>query len=189
MGENNGEIAISKRTRSPHFLVKPVTAFVCWSCHSYHLSFFPSLSLSLSYLISKFRRDSLFPTPFYPLDSFLGSSGGYYVDCLCRVLDDKVAQLFCLRGQTRLSASTFSAHLDHVRRRNDCRRWSGQCLATCFTKVIHAAWIGTPLLIEWRLTEATVVSRNGARGKRDAGFHGQASFLSCVINLVNTSEC
>ncbi|PLN81578.1 transmembrane amino acid transporter protein-domain-containing protein [Aspergillus taichungensis] len=34
--------------------------------------------------------------------------------------------------------------------------------------------------------EVTVVSRNGVRGKRDAGFHGQASFLSCVINLVNT---
>lgn len=30
--------------------------------------------------------------------------------------------------------------------------------------------------------------RRGIRGKRDPGFHGQASWISCVINLVNTSE-
>ncbi|OGM42474.1 amino acid transporter [Aspergillus bombycis] len=28
--------------------------------------------------------------------------------------------------------------------------------------------------------------RRGIRGKRDPGFHGQASWISCVINLVNT---
>jgi hypothetical protein len=39
-------------------------------------------------------------------------------------------------------------------------------------------------LVAWLLIRL----RRGGRGKQNPGMQGQASWLSCVINLVNTSE-
>ncbi|KAL2820472.1 transmembrane amino acid transporter protein-domain-containing protein [Aspergillus cavernicola] len=38
----------------------------------------------------------------------------------------------------------------------------------------------------WDLLSGSVMSRRGVRGKQNPGLHGQASWISCVINLVNT---